>query len=210
MFSCPVDVPHHWGPAALGEACHRGGSGHPGNFCFNLLPHWSAALYRHLPNHFSFSLYKKTTKSWLIISNSVHPIMIQWIIYFSKLNHSRSHFLPCRQKPLYFTHGSQLVFIEVFKIYLNTETFKKSCFIFLSQLLSWYHFVLVFKNFSFEGRETTCPYYDCALSLGKEALGFIMKLISLLNIFMFFLFVTIFVSIYIHECHILAQGDFRK
>lgn len=95
-----------------------------------------------------FLYIKKTTKSWHIISNPVHPVMIQWIIYFPKLNHSGSHFLPCRQKPLYFTHGSQLVFIEAFKIYLNTGQFKKSCFIFLSQSLSWYHFVLVFLKFS--------------------------------------------------------------
>lgn len=93
----------------------------------------SATLYSHLLNNFSFSLYKKTTKSWLIISNPFHPIMIQWIIYFPQLNHSRSHFLSCRQKPVYFTHGSQLVLIETFKMHLNTEGFGKSCFIFLSQ-----------------------------------------------------------------------------
>lgn len=145
-----------------GEAGHRGGSGHLGKFCFNLLPpHWSATLYSHLLNNFSFSLYKKTTKSWLIISNSVHPIMIQWIIYFSKLNHSRSHFLPCRQKPLYFTHGYQLVFIEVFKIYLNTEKFKKSCFIFLSQLLSWYPFCPHFQKLPFWRQRNTSILWLC-------------------------------------------------
>ena len=114
--------------------------------------------------------------------------MIQWIIYFPKLNHLGSHFLPCRQKPLYFTHGSQLVFIEAFKIYLNTEWFKKSCFIFLSRLLSWYHFVLMFSKFSVSKAEDNMyPYYDYALSLGKEVLGFILKLMSLLNIFTIFL-----------------------
>lgn len=120
-----------------------------------------------------FLYIKKTTKSWLIISNPIHPIMIQWIIYFPKLNHSRSYFLPCRQEPLYFTHGSQLVFIEAFKIYLNAESFKKSCFIFLSQLLSWYHEVLCFQNFQFwRQRNNICLYYNCALWLAREISGF--------------------------------------
>ena len=132
----------------MGEACQREGDVATWEPILTYYRTGSAALYSHLLNNFSFSYIKKTTKSWHIISSPVHPIMIQWIIYFPKLNHLGSHFLPCRQKPLFFTHGFQLVFIEAFKIYLNTERFKKSCFIFLSQLLSQYHFVLVFFKFS--------------------------------------------------------------
>ena len=72
-----------------------------------------------------FLYIKTTTKSWLIISNPVHPVMIHWIIYFPKLNHSRSAFLPCRPEPLYVAHGSQLVLIEAFRICLSAESFKK-------------------------------------------------------------------------------------
>lgn len=112
----------------LGEACHRELEAATwATFVLTYYRHaGSATLYSHLLNNFSFSLYKKTTKSWLIISNPFHPIMIQWIIYFPQLNHSRSHFLSCRQKPVYFTHGSQLVFIETFKMHLNTEGLRRA------------------------------------------------------------------------------------
>lgn len=109
----------------VGEACHRE-VGSVTWAIFVLTCYHPASLPAAVtPLIISPFLSKKTTKSWLIISNSVRPIMIQWIIYFSKLNHSRSHFLPCRQKPLCFTHGSQLVFIEAFRIYLNTERLKE-------------------------------------------------------------------------------------
>lgn len=56
-------------------------------------------------------------------------IMIQYIIYFPKLVHSISHFLPSRQRLLYFTHGSQLLSILPFKTYLSTQRLKARRFI---------------------------------------------------------------------------------
>lgn len=60
----------------------------------------------------------------------ITPVMIHYIMYSPKLNHSISHFLPCRHVPLYFTHGFQLVFIVAFKSYFSTVRFKTSHFIF--------------------------------------------------------------------------------
>lgn len=137
--------------------------------------------------------------------------MIQWIIYFPELNHSRSHFLPCRQKPLYFTHGSQLVFIEAFKIYLNTERFKKSCFISLSLLLSWYHFVLVFSKFSVLKAEKHVPVSWLCFVTGQGSLGFYFEVdVSFEYIYNFYFFITIFMSIYICVYRISAQRDFSN
>lgn len=194
----------------------RGGCGHLGAN-FNLLPITALdqppyTVTSLIISHFLY--IKKTTKSWHIISNPVHPIMIQWIIYFPKLNHLGSHFLPCRQKPLFFTHGFQLVFIEAFKIYLNTERFKKSCFIFLSQLLSQYHFVLVFLNFSVSKAE---KQHISLLRLcnnrvtGQEGVGFYLEVdISFEYIYNLSSFIAIFMFIYTHVCHISARWDFSE
>lgn len=67
----------------------------------------------------------------------ITPVMIHYIIYSPKLNHSISHFLPCRHLLLYFTHGFQMVFIVAFKSYFSTVPFKTSHFIFWSQLPSY-------------------------------------------------------------------------
>lgn len=136
--------------------------------------------------------------------------MIQWIIYFPELNHSRSYFLPCRQKPLYFTHGSQLAFIEAFKTYLNTERFKKSCFIFLGRLLSWYHFVPVFLNFSvLKAEEQHVPILWLCSVTGQGNLGFYFEIhVSFEYIYNFYLFITIFMSIYVHVCHYFSPKRF--
>lgn len=59
----------------------------------------------------------------------ITPIMIHYIIYSPKFNHSISHFLPCRHVLLYFTHGLQLLFIVAFKSYFSTVRSKTSHFI---------------------------------------------------------------------------------
>ena len=197
-------------PKSLGA--EREGCGHLGAH-FNPLPitpldQPPSIVTSLIISHFLY--IKKTTKSWHIISNPVHPIMIQWIIYFPKLNHSGSHFLPCRQKPLYFTHGSQLVFIEAFKIYLNTEQFKKSCFIFLSQSLSWYHFVLVFLKFSISKAEKQHISLLCFVT-GQGGVGLYFEVdISFEYIHSLSFFIAVFLFIYTHVCHISAQRDFSE
>lgn len=59
----------------------------------------------------------------------ITPVMIHYIIYSPKFNHSISHFLPCRHVLLYFTHGFQLLFIVAFKSYFSTVRSKTSHFI---------------------------------------------------------------------------------
>lgn len=189
----------------------RGGCGHLGAN-FHLLPITAldqppCTVTSLIISH--FLSIKKTTKSRHIISNPVHPIMIQWIIYFPKLNHLGSHFLPCRQKPLFFTHGFQLVFIEAFKIYLNTEWFKKSCFIFLSQLLSQYRFVLVFLNFSVSKAEKQhISLLRLCFVTGQEGVGFYLEVDISFEYISFFIAISMF--IYTHVCHISAWWDFSE
>ena len=196
-----------------GEARQRQGRGHLGAE-LNPLPitpldQPPSIVTSLIISHFLY--IKKTTKSWHIISNPVHPIMIQWIIYFPKLNHSGSHFLPCRQKPLYFTHGSQLVFIEAFKIYLNTEQFKKSCFIFLRRSLSWYHFVLVFLKFSISEAEKQHRSLLCFATGQGGGAGFYFEVdVSFEYAHSLSFFIAVFLFIYTHVCHISAQRDFGE
>lgn len=46
------------------------------------------------------------------------------------------------------------------------RSLRRAALSFLVNFCHGTHFVLLFKNYCFEGRET-CPCYDCALSLGK-------------------------------------------
>lgn len=183
----------------LGEACHRKLEAATWAFVLTYYRHTgSATLYSHLLNNFSFSLYKKTTKSWLIISNPFHPIMIQWIIYFPQLNHSRSHFLSYRQNPVYFTHGSQLVFIETFKMHLNTEGFKKSCFISLSQFCHGTILSSCVQNVSFWRQRNVSMLWLCFVT-GQGGFGFSFVVdVSFEYIYNFFSFSHLHVQLCTH------------
>lgn len=73
------------------------------------------------------------------------PIMIYCIIYFPKLNHSISYFLPCRRVLLFFTHGSQLDFIVAFKTYCHVVWFNRSHFIFLKSYVHRIKYMYIFS-----------------------------------------------------------------
>lgn len=84
MFSSPTDENHQLGPEAvgklspLGKACHRDADAPPGELLFQpvtTLDQPPSTVTFLIISHFLY--IKKTTKSWLIVSNPVHPIMIQ-------------------------------------------------------------------------------------------------------------------------------------